>query len=104
MEMEEHISISMKSQDGRTSVVRGHVLHVVRCTCVPSRGEAGAGHEEQLLVRDARVALLLPVHGAAGAPIVVHLCWRQLRRQGSLPHFGCVQLQLRDECAMRTGD
>jgi hypothetical protein len=50
------------------------------------------------------VALLLPVHGAAGAPIVVHLCWRQLRRQGSLPHFGCVQLQLRDECAMRTGD
>jgi hypothetical protein len=54
------------------------------------------------------VALLLPVHGAAGARIVVHLRWRrrwrQLRRQGSLPHFGCVQLQLRDERAMRTGD
>jgi len=49
----------------------------------PTRGEGGDGNEEQLLVGNALAALLLAVHGAAGAAVVVHLGWRRRR----FPHY-----------------
>ena len=49
----------------------------------PTRGEGGDGNEEQLLVGNALAALLLVVHGAAGAAVVVHLRWRRRR----FPHY-----------------
>jgi len=51
----------------------------------PTRGEGGDGNEEQLLVGNALEALLLAVHGAAGAAVVVHLRWRRRRRW--FPHY-----------------
>lgn len=67
-------------------------VSVVRCcrrgetessawTYVRTGCEGGGGDEQQLLVGDAGAALLPPVHGAAGAPVVVHLissCGRRL--------------------------
>lgn len=50
-------------------------------TYVRTGCEGGGGDEQQLLVGDAGAALLPPVHGAAGAPVVVHLissCGRRL--------------------------
>ena len=50
----------------------------------PTRGEGGDGNEEQLLVGNALAALLLAVHGAAGAAVVVHLRRRLSHYSSSL--------------------